>query len=365
MYCHARNSRGVALITALLLVALITVSVTAMSVRQRTSIQRAGNQQIQSQLINLLGAGEKFAMATLRRDKNEGERNDSDSTEDFWAESLPPVPVDGATVEGCIIDLNGKFNLNNLVDEEGKPAEIEFEQLKLLLAALNIDSAKADAIRDWIDRDLDATGAQGAEDDFYTGQTPPYRAANGDMVSPSELLLVRGFRVADEDGLEDFDTLLPHISTLPTETLVNVNTASAAVLASFAEYMLPLSDQLRVVDDEYWEGYPGCPEGGGLFDALTEGDDQSADPNADPNADPDEEQAGSAVYESAQQFIDDARQGDTEDQNIDNVLLDVKSEFFLARVTVTRDEASITQFTVMQRDNTGAIRIRQRTRNGY
>jgi len=148
MYCHARNSRGVALITALLLVALITVSVTAMS-----------------------------------GDKNEGERNDSDSTEDFWAESLPPVPVDGATVEGCIIDLNGKFNLNNLVDEEGKPAEIEFEQLKLLLAALNIDSAKADAIRDWIDRDLDATGAQGAEDDFYTGQTPPYRAANGDMVS--------------------------------------------------------------------------------------------------------------------------------------------------------------------------------------
>jgi general secretion pathway protein K len=358
MYCpvNRRHSRGVALITALLLVALITVSVTAMSVRQRTSIQRAGNQQIQSQLTNLLSAGEKFAMATLRRDKTEQERNGSDSTEDFWAESLPPVPVDGATVEGCIIDLNGKFNLNNLVDENGKVAEVEYEQLKLLLAALNIDTAKAEAIRDWIDRDIDATGAQGAEDDFYTGQTPSYRAANGDMVSPSELLLVRGFRVSEEGGLEDFDTLLPHIATLPTGTLVNVNTASGAVLASFAEYMLPLSDQLRVVDDEYWQGFPGCPEGGGLFDALTEGDDSAADPDADDQ--------GSAVYEDAEDFRASAR-GDTEEQNLDNVLLDVKSEFFLARVTVTRDEASITQYTVMQRDNTGAIRVRQRTRNGY
>ncbi len=359
MYCRARyrQNRGVALITALLLVALITVSVTAMSVRQRTSIQRAGNQQILSQLTNLLGAGEKFAMATLRRDKTEQERNGSDSTEDFWAESLPPVPVDGATVEGCIIDLNGKFNLNNLVDENGNVAEVEYQQLKLLLSALNIDSEKAEAIRDWIDRDIDATGAQGAEDDFYTGQTPSYRAANGDMVSPSELLLVRGFRVSDEGGLEDFDTLLPHIATLPSGTLVNVNTASGAVLASFAEYMLPLSDQLRVVDDEYWQGFPGCPEGGGLFDALTEGDDNTADPDA-------EDDQGSAVYENAEDFRASAR-GDTEEQNLDNVLLDVKSEFFLARVTVTRDEASITQYTVMQRDNTGAIRIRQRTRNGY
>ena len=114
--------------TTLLIVALITITVTTMTTRQQLSVQRAGNRQVQTQMINLIGAGEKFAMAVLRRDRVEGERNNSDSTQDFWAQSLPPVPVDGATVEGCVIDLHGKFNLNNLVDIEGNSSPPEFEQ---------------------------------------------------------------------------------------------------------------------------------------------------------------------------------------------------------------------------------------------
>lgn len=354
------NASGVALITALLLVALITISVSAMSLRQTTSIQRAGNRQVQSQLTNLLGAGEKFAMAVLRRDKVEADRSNSDSTEDYWGQSLPPVPVDGATVEGCVIDLQGKFNLNNLVNREGNVEQEEFKQLQQLLTALTIDSVKAQAIVDWIDPNIDVTGSEGAEDDFYTGEAPAYRAANGYMASPSELMLVRGFRVVDENGIEDFDTLLPHIATLPTTgAVINVNTASSAVLASLAEYLLPRADELKVVDDEYWQGYPGCPEGGGLLDALTGGDDDTQDTESE-----DDESAGGAIYENIDSFKQSAR-GDTEEQNIDNALIDVKSDFFLARITVTRDEASITQYTVMERDNTGAIRIRQRSRNGY
>ena len=231
------QQRGVALVTTLLMVALITVTVTVMATNQQRSIQLAQNRQTQLQLRNLAGAGEKFAMAVLRRDRQEGDRNNSDSTEDFWAQSLPPVPVDGATVEGCVIDLGGKFNLNNLVDENGNPDNIEFQVFERLLTALTIDSIKAAAVLDWIDSNIDVTGADGAEDDFYTGQTPSYRAANGLMVSPTELLLVKGFRVTDEGGLDDYDVLLPHISTLPQGTAINVNTASSAVLASLAPHL--------------------------------------------------------------------------------------------------------------------------------
>jgi len=100
------KQRGAALVTTLLMVALITVTVTSMASKQQRTIQIAQNRQAQLQLGNLAGAGERFAMAVLRRDRVEAERGNSDSTEDFWAESLPPVPVDGATIEGCVVDLH-------------------------------------------------------------------------------------------------------------------------------------------------------------------------------------------------------------------------------------------------------------------
>ncbi len=362
-YSLSKNQHGAALITTLLIVALITITVTAMTSRQQLAIQRASNRQVVAQLQSLLGAGEKFAMAVLHRDRKDGERNNSDSTEDFWAQSLPPVPVDGAIVEGCVIDLQGKFNLNNLVDIEGNTDQIEFQGLQRLLTALSIDSSFAESILDWIDPNIDVTGAEGAEDDFYTGQTPPYRAANGPMSSPTELLLVKGFRVIDEGGLDNYDILLPHISTLPTGTAININTASAAVLASLADYMIERSDDLKVVDDQYWEEYPGCPGGGGLLDTLinAEGED---DPNTDGDGtenNPDDEDAGGFIYENIQQFVADAR-GDTEEQTIENATIEVSSGYFMSRVTASRDESSVTQFSILFRDNTGAIRVLRRTR---
>ncbi len=367
---HIANTgqRGAALITTLLIVALITITVTTMSTRQRLSIERASNRQLTTQLHNLLGAGEKFAMAILHRDKKDAERNNSDSTEDYWAESLPPVPVDGATVSGCVIDLQGKFNLNNLVNEEGATEQLEFQGLQRLLRVLSIDPVKAESILDWIDPNIDSTGSDGAEDDFYTGQTPPYRTANGPMVSPTELLLVKGFRVTDEGGLDDYDTLLPHISTLPTGTAINVNTASAPVLASLADYMIERSDDLKVVDDEYWQEYPECPEGGGLLDSLinaegdtTDGSDIPPDDGTQQN--PEDEDQGSFIYENIQQFVEDAK-GATDEETVEDTTIEVASGYFMSRVTVQREESTLTQFSVLFRDNTGAIRVLRRSRGG-
>jgi len=362
------KQRGAALVTTLLMVALITVTVTSMATKQQRSIQMAQNRQVQLQLRNLASAGEKFSMAVLRRDRNEGDRNNSDSTEDFWAQSLPPVPVDGATIEGCVIDLQGKFNLNNLIDIEGNIDQQEFEILQRLLTALTIESTKAAAILDWIDPNIDVTGADGAEDDFYTGQSPAYRAANGPMVSPTELLLVKGFRVTDEGGLDDYDVLLPHITTLPTGSAINVNTASSAVLASLAPHMSAIADDIKVVDDEYWQEFPGCPEGGGLLDTLLNaGDDDTddgSDPAADPAADEDEEDEGSFIYETIEQFRADTK-GDAEEENLDNVIgIDVKSQYYMTRVTVTRDEITVTQYTTFFRDNNGALQAIRRSRGG-
>jgi len=162
--------------------------------------------------------------------------------------------------------------------------------------------------------------------------------------------------------LDDYDVLVQHISTLPTGAPINVNTASSAVIASLAPYMASLADELRVVDDEYWQEYPGCPEGGGLLDSL-QGEDDGA---VDPDADPDEEQAGSSVYESIEEFrsaaVDPA---DPENNNLENVIgIDVKSQYYMTRVTVKREDITVTQYTTFFRDNNGALQAVRRSRGG-
>jgi len=219
---------------------------------------------------------------------------------------------------------------------------VEFQILRRLLTALTIDETKAEAIRDWIDSDIDVVGSNGAEDDFYTGQNPAYRAANGPMVSPSELLLIKGFRVTDEDGLDDYDQLLPHVTTLPTGAPINVNTASSPVLAALASHMPAIADELKVVDDEY----------------AAEEEEQ---------LDPEDEDAGGLIYEDITAFQRDAEnQADPENENVNSLVesgsIDTKSTYYMSRVTVTRDEISITQYSIFLRESNGGIRILRRSR---
>ena len=77
------SQRGAALVTTLLIVALITVTITAMTAKQQHAIQLSQNRQSQLQLKNLISAGEKFAMAVLRRDHADGDRNRSDRPKTF------------------------------------------------------------------------------------------------------------------------------------------------------------------------------------------------------------------------------------------------------------------------------------------
>ena len=80
-----------------------------------------------------------------------------------------------------------------------------------------------------IDVDLETRFPDGAEDTYYLGLEPAYRTANRLMASPSELLLLR------EVTLEDYLTLLPHVSALPTATPININSATPEVLTSITE----------------------------------------------------------------------------------------------------------------------------------
>lgn len=243
--CQSESGqRGVALITVMLVVALTTIAALAMASRQQLDVRRIASLLHGDQAYAYALGVENWGSAILQRDRDDG---DVDNLGEDWAQRMPPLPVPGGQITGHIEDLQGRFNLNNLVTN-GAVSPPHLEQFRRLLAALELDEGLADAVVDWIDVDIDPQLPDGAEDSVYLSQDPPYRTANRPFTSISELGLVQGFdaRVVNQ--------LLPYISVLPNATPINVNTASAAVLRSLAEELSD-TDAQRLVEDRGEDGF--------------------------------------------------------------------------------------------------------------
>jgi general secretion pathway protein K len=222
--------RGIALITALLVIALVTAAAVAMASRQQLDIRRTANTLQRDQAyVYALGA-EVMARAVLAKDSPI-----VDDKEEDWAKSGVTIPFEGGLLTGTLEDLQGRFNLNNVVNGTAA-SQHDVERLTRLLTILKDDAPDKDvwknaepgelahAVVDWIDPDSNVTPPGGAEDSDYLQKERPYRAANAPMASTSELLLVRGFTAAI------YREVAPYVTALPGRTLINVNTARFAVL---------------------------------------------------------------------------------------------------------------------------------------
>ena len=246
------RQRGVALVTALLVVSLATVAAVAMVTRLQVDMRRTGNLLNGEQAYAYAIAAESWAYVILRRDQEESEY---DSLTENWATALPPIAVEGGFVNGHIEDLQGRFNINNLIEDDGEPTEAEAavnaEELayfERLLEVLDLEVALAPALLDWLDADINTRFPDGAEDNTYLLADTPYRAANRPMVSISELRLVKGFTP------EVVAVLEPHVTALPEETVININTATPAVLRALHQE-LDDSGVEQLIADRGEDGY--------------------------------------------------------------------------------------------------------------
>lgn len=235
------RQQGVALITALLVVALAVTAATAMATRLHVDVRRTGNLLHGEQAYAYALSAESWAYVILRKDASDSQH---DALDEDWATALPPISVEGGIVSGRISDLQGRFNVNNLVDPSGNPDTNEIDYFKRLLTILKLDPALSAALLDWIDVDINATFPGGAEDDTYLLLDPPYRAANRPLVSISELQLVQGFTA------EVAATLAPHVTALPKATVINVNTATPEVLLALHQDMTEQDVERLVADRE-------------------------------------------------------------------------------------------------------------------
>lgn len=224
------RQRGLALITAMLVVAIAATTAAYLSLDQQIWLRRAQNLTDRAQAEVVRAGAEEWAIIILAKDAKDNPHSD-DLTED-WAKPLPPLAVEGGQVTGRILDAQGLLNLNNLV-RNGAPSPADIGAFQHLLQSLGIDPNLTDAVIDWIDADSNARAA-GAEDIDYLQMKTPYRAANQPMQSVEELRLVRGFTPQIVDKLRPWITALPQ----PTET--NLNTAPKEVLSAVL-YTLPAS----------------------------------------------------------------------------------------------------------------------------
>jgi len=243
--------RGVALITALLITALIASVATGLAWDNALDVRRTMVMLYRDQAIQVAVGSEGWVRTILRGDANQSQ---TDHLDEVWATDIPALPIDSEAVQGQIYgkleDLQGRFNVNNLIGTNGQLDQAFFDQYERLLAALGLDPALAGATVDWLDPDQTETIPDGAEDPIYTAYTPAYRTADSYISNITELSAINGM-----DRIS-FETLLPHVTALPGRTAVNVNTASVPVLQSLGPN----------IDVSTAEGLIQAREGGGFAD---------------------------------------------------------------------------------------------------
>jgi general secretion pathway protein K len=259
------NQRGVALIIALILVALATILASKLTFDGFLERRRAMGVLAAEQALQFGMGAEALAAGVLVQD---AQTSPTQTTlAGAWAQPTQPLPItppndpEGEPIgilQGELEDMQGRFNLNNLAhvipaaSQQGNAlqgngplgngplgAQLRgtapqptmqdpqpLEQFQRLLIAVGLEPKWAAIARDWIDADDIPGSPDGAEDQIYTSQTPPYRTGNWPMMSPSELMNLPGF------GADRYRKIAPYVTALPTVTAINVCTASSVVLES-------------------------------------------------------------------------------------------------------------------------------------
>lgn len=216
------RQRGIAIITAVAVAALVAALAGAMAFRHSLWLRQVENQHDLIQARGVARAAVDLSRLTLRSDARQ---NSYDHANESWAIPIPNLPVEQGNAGGAISDAQGRFNLNNLL-RDGAVSEPDLAAFKTLLADKGLSADLANAVLDWLDADSETRYPGGAEDREYLAETPARRAANRLLFDLDELRQVRGFNA------EMVERLRPLMIALPKVSKINVNFASAEVLAA-------------------------------------------------------------------------------------------------------------------------------------
>lgn len=213
----AAAQKGLALVTALLVVAIVATLAAYLGFTQQVWLRQVENVVDRAQGEAVLRGALDAAVILLQED---AKLNSTDHLQEAWAITPMAGPVGTGDFIATARDMQGRFNLNNLLAADGAPSAPDLALFRRLLQRLDLDASLADAVVDWLDADSRRL-ATGAEDIEYLGLSPGYRTGNTAMRSPEELRLVKGFTPQVMQLLLESAA----VTALPERTAININTA--------------------------------------------------------------------------------------------------------------------------------------------
>jgi general secretion pathway protein K len=247
-----RRQRGVAIVTALLLVALALTITYSLFDQQNVQAYSLENQRLKLQTRWILLGALDYSRVILKED---AQNSAADNLGEPWATELAETrlddyvekgrndgePADGV-LSGNIVDATARYNLSNLaLNRVVDQAEVAV--LRRLLINLRLSPQLAQATAEAIAR---------TQSKLIPVAPPPAAqplpdvadTASASFTQVDDLLVVPGMKAEILTSLQDYVIFLPRLNGLATT--VNINTASAEVLAARIA-TLTLSDARRVV----------------------------------------------------------------------------------------------------------------------
>ncbi len=228
------QQRGVALIMAILIVALATILAVSVASEGYMDQRRTSTVMLMDQAFEMGLGAEALAAEVLQQDSDAK----VDALTEAWATPIT-LPIDDGVgdIKGNLEDLQGRFNINNLLNPNGTRNDTLVRQFQRLLELLDIDTKYATITVDWIDANNNEE-FPGAEDTVYVAQNPAYLTPNMPITRTSELMSEVGMTQ------ETYLKLEPYIAALPVGTPLNVCTAPALLLDSLSSSLTQNSNDL-------------------------------------------------------------------------------------------------------------------------
>lgn len=256
--CQRRlqDNRGVALVVVLWVIMVLSLLIGGFAFTMHVETQIASYNRKQLKAEMLARSGVEVARMLLMRDAQSATTSTFDATTDPWAtnaEFYAEHPLGEGTVSVKVTDEESKLPLNRLSPE----------QWQRLMEMLAVDPSEGDvvvdSILDWMDEN-DMHRLNGAETDYYSTLSPPYKAKNGRFDRVEELLLLRGMTDQIFYGSPATEEMLAmpglrDVLSTHTSTKVNINTATPIVL----QVVMDLDDvQIQTVTQRR-DGQDGLP----------------------------------------------------------------------------------------------------------
>jgi len=224
------RQRGVAVITALLLTTLAVTIVASLFWQQQVQVRSMENQRLHLQTKWILRGALELSSLILK--SRSGQAAQFTSLDQVWTTPLAETRLDqyierervenevfNATLSGSLSDATARYNLNLLV-ENGQPSKAQLEIFRRLLTNLQLDSGLAPKIAQMV--------ALANPAPVVPGTAAPRTASNVPMglVQVDDLLSISGVNKDVVDRLRNF------VIVLPTDALVNVNTAPPELISA-------------------------------------------------------------------------------------------------------------------------------------